>query len=427
MTAMPSMSAIPQAVITGVGVVSPIGIGKQAFWQSLMQGHSGVTLIDVLDLGSLPVQFGGQVDGFEPKNFVKPRKAMKIMCRETELGFAACGLAVEDAQLDTEQIDSNRFGIIFGSEMLYGPAVELRDVFASSSAGSGEFDIRAFGSRFTTDMFPLWMLKFLPNMPACHVGIAHQAFGPNNTVVQGEASSLLALIEAVSVIERGWADVMITGGTGSRLQPTNIVHLNDTSWSHRGEDPSAACRPFDVDRDGMVNGEGSGALILESETHAKARGASILARVTGTASAYGNPDSSEHFISAIQRSIDLAIQRANLTVDDLDHVNAHGLSCLEHDRVEAEAIQASLGDVPVTAPKSFFGNLGAGGGTVELAASILALQERSVPYTLNHAQTDAGCPIQVIQGQAKSVTQPAVVAMNQSQTGQAAAVVIVRG
>jgi 3-oxoacyl-[acyl-carrier-protein] synthase II len=393
----------------------------------LMRGASGVTRIDIVDLGSLPIQFGGQVGEFDPKKFVQPRKAMKLMCREIEMGFAACGLAVEDARLDTEQIDSDRFGIIFGSEMLYGPARELREVFANSVTAGGEFDIRRFGARFTTDMFPLWMLKYLPNMPACHAGIAHQAYGPNNTVVQGEASSLLALIEAVSVIERGWADVMIAGGTGSRLQPTNLVHLDDRLWSHHGEDPAAACRPFDVDRDGMVNGEGSGAFILESELHAQARGASILARVAGSASVYGNPESSEHLITAIRRSMDLAMQRAQIRVGDVDHVNAHGLSSLEHDRLEAQAIQASLGEVPVTAPKSFFGNLGAGGGSVELAASVLAFQERLVPRTLNHAQTDACCPINVIRGEAKPVTQPTVVALNQSQTGQAAAVVIVGG
>ena len=196
------MSAVSQVVITGVGVVSPIGIGRDSFWQSLMQGDSGVKPIDCVDLGSLPVQFGGQVDGFEPKKLVKPRKALKLMCREIEMGVAACGLAVDDAQLDPKQLDSDRFGIIFGSEMLYGPTEELTEVFSNSIGSGSGFDIRAFGTRFTSDMFPLWMLKYLPNMPACHVGIAHQAFGPNNTIVEGEASSLLALIEAVSVIER---------------------------------------------------------------------------------------------------------------------------------------------------------------------------------------------------------------------------------
>ena len=420
------MSVIPQAVITGIGVVSPIGIGRQAFWQSLMHGESGVAPIQDLDLGTLSVQFGGQVDGFEPKEFVKPRKVLKLMCRDVAMGFSACGMAVEDAGLDSEQVDSDRFGVILGSEMLYGAPVELRDVFANSVSERGQFELKRFGTRFTADMFPLWMLKYLPNMPACHVGIAHQAFGPNNTIVQGEASSLLALIEATSVIQRDWADVVITGGTGSRLKVASMVHLQDAEWSHRSDDPAAASRPFDADRDGMVNGEGSGALILESEKHARARGAAILARVTGTASTFGDVHSKARFVNAVQRSIDLAMQRAGVTRHEVDHVNANGLSTVNHDRIEAGAIHASLGNVPVTAPKSFFGNLGAGSGAVELMASLLAFTEGVVPHTLNHQRTDTDCPIQVIQGQAKPVTQSAAVVLNQSQTGQAAAVVISR-
>ena len=176
----------------------------------------------------------------------------------------------------------------------------------------------------------------------------------------------------------------------------------------------------------MVNGEGSGAFVLETESHARARGAPILARIIGSARTYGDPGCDERFGSAIRRSIDLAVQAANLSVGDVDHVNANGLSTLAHDPLEAQAIHASLADVPVTAPKSFFGNLGAGGGAVELAASVLACQTGSVPHTLNHRQTDSSCPVRVIGEQAKPMTQPAVVAINQSQTGQATAAVIVR-
>lgn len=423
MTALPSMSAAPQVVITGVGVVSPIGIGREAFWQSLQEGRSGVVTIGASDLGSLPVQFGGKVCGFEGKKYVKPRKAMKLMCRDIEMGFASCRLAVEDSQLDTEQVDSDRFGIIHGSEMLYGPSVELRDVFASSSA-DGQFDIRSFGKHFSSDMFPLWMLKYLPNMAACHVGISQQAYGPNNTVVQGEASSLLAMIEAVSVIQRGWADVMITGGTGSRLMPTSMVHLDVTDWSHRSDAPETACRPFDAERDGLVNGEGGAAFVLEAESHAKARGANILARVGGTASAFGKPDSNDRFTAAIQRTIDDAIRRSGVTASDVDHVNANGLGTVRDDHLEAVAINASLNDAPVTALKSYFGHLGAGCGAVELAASVLAFSNGTVPPTLNHSQTDRNCPIQVIHGEAKSVTKSVAIALNQSRSGQTAAVAI---
>ncbi len=420
------MSSAPQAVITGVGVISPIGQGREAFWQALLSGQNGIRQVTTVDLGNLPVKFGGQIENFDAKEHIKPRKAIKLMCRDVELGFAAATMACEDAGLDSDQVDSDRFGIIFGSEMLYGSPLEMRDLFHNSVAENG-FDIRKFGGRILADLFPLWMLKYLPNMAACHVGIAHQAYGPNNTIVQGEASSLLALIEAVSVIERGWADVMITGGTGNRLKPMSLVHLSDQLWSHRNDDPAAASRPFDAERDGMVNGEGSGAFVVESEAHAQARGATILARVAGYGSAFDPRSFGEPFLGlGIRRSMERALRTADCTSEDIDHINAHGLSSVADDPVEAQAIQAVAADVPVTAPKSFFGNLGAGSGAVEMAASVLALAKGDVPYTRNYEHPDPACPVNVIHRRTKPVEKPIALMLNQSQTGQAVAVAIAR-
>jgi 3-oxoacyl-[acyl-carrier-protein] synthase II len=387
------MPAARKAVITGVGVASPIGLGRDAFWQALLSGQSGVAAVTIVDLGTLPVKFGAEVADFSPQKYVKPRKALKLMCREIELGFASATLAVEDAELATDQVDSERFGIVFGSEMFYGSTLELRELFHNSVNEKG-FDIRQFGGRLYSDMFPLWLLKYLPNMAACHVGIAHQAHGANNTIVQGEASSLLAFSEAVSVIERGWADVMIAGGTGSRLKPMSLVHLSDRQWSHRDHDPAAASRPFDAGRDGMVNGEGSAAFVIESEAHATARGARILARVAGYGNSFDSRLLGQPFSGlGIRRSIEWAMRGADCVTDDIDHINAHGLSTVVDDPVEAQAIQAVAADVPVTALKSFFGNLGAGGGAVELAASVLAFEHGVVPFTRNYETPDPKCPV----------------------------------
>ena len=419
------MSAARKAVITGVGVASPIGLGRDAFWQALLSGHSGVAPVTV-DLGTLPVTFGGEVEDFVPQKYVKPRKALKLMCRDIELGFASATLAVADAQLETDQVDPERFGVIYGSEMLYGSPLEMRELFNNSVTEEG-FDMRRFGARLLSDMFPLWMLKYLPNMAACHVGIAYQAHGANNTIVQGEASSLLAIWEAVSVIERNWADVMIAGGTGSRLKPMSLVHLSDRQWSHRAHDPAAASRPFDADRDGMVNGEGSGAFVIESEAHATARGARILARVVGYGSAFDARALGQPFAGVgIRRSIEWAMRAADCSIGDIDHINAHGLSTVVDDPVEAQAIQAVAADVPVTAPKSFFGNLGAGGGAVELAASVLAFEHGVVPFTRNYETPDPECPVNVIHERTKPMEKPVALALNQSQTGQAVAVAIAR-
>lgn len=419
------MPAARKAVITGVGVVSPIGLGRDAFWQALLSGQSGVVPVTI-DLGTVPVKIGGEVKNFAPQKYVKPRKALKLMCRDIELGFAAATLAVEDAGLATDQVDSERFGIIYGSEMLYGSPLEMCELFNNSRNEKG-FDIRQFGGRMLSDMFPLWMLKYLPNMAACHVGIAHQAYGPNNTIVQGEASSLLAFSEAVSVIERGWADVMIAGGTGSRLKLMSLVHLSERQWSKRDHDPAAASRPFDADRDGMVNGEGSGAFVIESEAHAMGRGVRILARVVGYGNAFDPRSLGQPFEGlGIRRSIEWAIRGADCSIDDIDHINAHGLSTVVDDPVEAQAIQAVAADVPVTALKSFFGNLGSGGGAVELAASVLAFDHGVVPFTRNYETPDPECPVNVIYKSTKPVEKPVALVLNQSQTGQAVAVSIAR-
>jgi 3-oxoacyl-[acyl-carrier-protein] synthase II len=276
-------------------------------------------------------------------------------------------------------------------------------------------------------MFPLWMLKYLPNMAACHVGISHQACGPNNTIVQGEASSLLAVSEAASVIRRGWADVMISGGCGCRLRPSYIVYLDHSQCSRRDDDPAGASRPFDVDRDGYVRGEGSGALVLETRAHAEARGATILGCITGHGQNFEIREDRKMFAgSAIRLAVGNALQSAQLDAAALDHVNAHGMGSIIDDIVEARAVRELLGDVPVFAPKSYFGNLGAGSGIVEMIASLLGMNAGSIPPTLNFQRSDPECPVQVIHGEARPTQHNAFLALNFSSTGQAAAVVVTR-
>jgi 3-oxoacyl-[acyl-carrier-protein] synthase II len=274
-------------------------------------------------------------------------------------------------------------------------------------------------------MYPLWMLKFLPNMTACHIGISHDARGPNNTICQGEASSLLAMIEAMWIVERGQADVMIAGGSGSRLSMAPMMFRTTRNVSHRNDDPAGASRPFDSERDGMVNGEGGAAFVMESEGHARARGATILAKVSGWGSSVGPPsDGTALNGDAINRSIRSAVERAGKTIDQVGHVNAHATGTREGDPVEAQAIRNCLGSVPVTAPKSYFGNLGAGGGAVELAASVLALMHGQVPPTLNYQHPDPACPVAVVHSQSTAVTQPTALVLSQSGTGQAAALLL---
>ena len=418
------MTPTREIVITGVGVVSPIGIGSEAFWRSLVEGRSGVRPVTQFDTASLPAPFGGEVADFDPKQRVRPRKSLKVMCRDIQLAFAAADLASADAGFGAQRPDPERLGVVFGAELMPCEPPELAGAYRKCMV-DGAFDFGLWGKAAMAEMYPLWMLKYLPNMPACHIGIAQDARGPNSSLTLGEVSSLAALEEAIRVLQRGHADVMIAGGAGSRIHPTILVRSEVLQVSHRAADPAAASRPFDADRDGLVNGEGAGVFILETREHAEARAARIRARVlgfSGTFEPHGNGRPCEG--TGISSAITLALRNAGLGPREVGHVNAHGMSTTDDDRIEARAIRRTLGDVPVTAPKSFFGYLGAGGGAVEMAASVLAFEHGLVPPTLNYDRPDPECPVNVISGRPLPVDKPTALVLNHAQTGQATAVVL---
>ena len=275
------------------------------------------------------------------------------------------------------------------------------------------------------EMYPLWMLKYLPNMPACHIGIRYDARGPNNTIAEGDVSSLLALAEAADVIRRDLADVMIVGGTGSRINTTDYMWHAGARLARNGvDDPSSICRPFDARRSGLVYGEGAAKIVLESRDHAERRGVRPLARVAAASSRCESvAESLMPTGKAIRRAIQAAMSAAGAESFHIGHVNAHGNSTREDDAVEAQAIRDTLGDVPVTAPKSFFGNLGHGSGMVELVISVLAMRHGVVPPTLNYETPDPECPVNVVTDLTPT-DRPAFIALNHNTTGQAAAVVI---
>jgi len=411
-------------VITGMGIVSPLGIGKAPFWAALCQGRSGIRRLDLFDEPDLPAPFGGEVADFDPKQYVRPRKSLKVMSREIQLGFAAADLALVDAGLRQRPVDPERLGVIFGSDLPLCELPELAPAFRGCMA-DGKFDFSRWGSAAMSELFPLWMLKYLPNMPACHIGIAQDARGPNNSITLGDVSTLSAIAEAVRVLQRGQADALIVGGVGSQIHPALWVRSRVRGLSRRSDDPGAAARPFDALRDGLVVGEGAGAFIMETRRGALARGAPILARVLGYASAF-EPTHSGRLPqgAAIRRAIAGALAGAGLAPADIGHVNAHGISAVADDRTEAQAIRDVLGDVPVTALKSYFGHLGAAAGALETAASALAIEHRSVPPTLNYEHPDPQCPINVIRGQPRRLDHSTALILSHSRYGQAVAVVL---
>jgi 3-oxoacyl-[acyl-carrier-protein] synthase II len=417
------MAADRDIVVTGLGIVSPIGIGKDPFWSALCAGRSGIQRL-AFDDPSLPPPIGGVVDDFDPKQYVRPRKSLKVMSRDIQLGFAAADLAYVDAGLRATPPDPERLGVILGADMIPCELDEMVGVYQNCMV-DGRFDFNRWGSAFIADLFPLWMLKYLPNMPACHIGIAQDARGPNNTLTLGEVSTLSAVSEAARVLDRGQADAIITGGVSSRIHPMLWARSQVMGQSQGGSDPATALRPFDAQRDGTVYGEGSASVIVETRPHAQARGATVLARVLGCAGAcepraHGQPRQG----TALRRAISNALQSAGLDAAEIGFVVAHGAGTVDGDRLEAQAIRDTLGDVPVTAAKSCYGHLGAGAGSLEMALCVLALQHGLVPPTLNYEHPDPQCPINVVHGRPLPLGRPTALVLGHSAHGQAVAVVL---
>jgi len=416
-----------EVVITGLGVVCPLGVGYEAFWSALEAGKSGIDWLSETRDTELPFRHAARIKDFDAKQFVQPRKTIKVMCLEIQAAYAAAALAMQHARLAKGDIEPERLGVILGSEMLYGDMDELEEVYRHCSP-AGRFQPELWGTYAFKDLFPLWMLKYLPNMAACHISIAHDARGPNNSIVEGGASSLLAIGEAASVIERGHADAMLAGGSGSCA---SFSCLPFRGWEHLSKwqgEPAGASRPFDARRSGAVIGEGAGVMLLETRERAERRGANIMARIAGYSSRFEPPGApwKERTGSAIAQSIQATLAMAGLTAGDIGHVNAHGESSIQQDQQEARAIREALGNVPVTALKSYFGDMSAGSGAVELIGSVLAMVHGRVPPTLNYEQPDSACPVNVVHGGMQPTTKPTALALNQSLTGQAAAVAIMR-
>jgi 3-oxoacyl-[acyl-carrier-protein] synthase II len=414
------MSLEIPVVITGIGVISPLGLSPDSYWDALLQGKSGVREREEFAGLRQPFRIAAPVADFEPKKYVRPRKALKVMCRPIQFGFAASTMAVQDAGIEG-QIDPDRLCTVFGTEAFYADPHEVARVFRKCIVNRC-YDHDRWGEYAMREIEPLWMLKYLPNMVASHISIACDARGPSNTICQAEASSLLAIIEATDLIQRGVADAVVAGGTGSMMSTTGMIYRGLKKLSMRVDDPPAASRPFDVGRDGMVVGEGSGAFVLEREDFALARGARPLARVLDFCRSFHPPG--QGFGEAVYRNLVEVLQRSGLQAEEVGHVNAHGFSTIEDDVHEARGIHQALGDVPVIAPKSSFGNLGPGTGSVELAASVKAFQKGLLPASLNVDQLDERCPINLVTSPGVSAEKQTAVKLNFTEAGQIASLMI---
>lgn len=430
-----------RVVITGVGLITPLGNNKDAFWQNLSNGRSGVAAITSLPRDALPVDFAaearnftGHVDDFGPlegEQKKQVRKGLKVMCRECQMGVAAAQLALVDAGLGLGKCDPDRTGVVYGSDYMITQPDEFSAGIVDCLDDSRGFHFSRWATQGMSKMNPLWLLKYLPNMPASHIAIYNDLRGPNNSITQREASGNLALGEAFRVIMRGHADAMVAGATGTRVHPMKAVHAAlGEKLAESGGDPTTAARPFDLHRGGMVLGEGAGAVILESLASAEKRGATIYGEVLGSgSSAVSGRDLTAQIGQALANSMRAAIRDSRVAPRQVGHIHAHGLGTRRCDVEESNAVRAVFGDqadrVPVTAAKSFFGNLGAGSGVVELVASLLSLGHRQLFPVLNYKTPDPDCRLNVI---AVPSTDPGESCLNLSVTpqGQASCLLVRR-
>ena len=365
-----SQPGTEEVVITGIGLVSPIGIGVDAFQKSIADGQCGFRKTEYYEYLGVPGGIGGEVSDFTESTARKQhlkavRKQIKVMCREIQLGVASALQAMTNAGLEKGTVAPERIGVDFGANLMSSPPEVLMDAAVASSTDAEEFDFDRWGvngdGRFR-GMEPLWLLRFLPNMPGCHIGIAIDARGPNNSLTLDEASGGLVLAEAANIIQRGRADVMVTGTTGTRIHPVKVGQHE--KWDIIADGPAdERCKPFDRKRNGEVLSEGSCTLILESRSHAESRGAKIYGTLLSTAATcVAATDGQPNEQQAVEQAAKIAVERAGLNVADLGHINACASGHPIRDAFEARALASltSGGNVPVTALKSYLGSSGCG-------------------------------------------------------------------
>jgi 3-oxoacyl-[acyl-carrier-protein] synthase II len=370
-----------RVVVTGIGVLTPIGNNLQEYWEGLVSGQSGAAPITLFDATNFKTQFACEVKNFNPTDFLDRKEARKLD-RFCQFAMVVANEAFKDSGLDVEKIDSDRAGVIWGS------GIGGMNTFYNESVN--------FGTGNGTPRFnPFFIPKLISDIPAGHISIKYGFRGPNFTTVSACASSTNALIDAFNYIKWNKADIFIAGGSEACVYEPGIGGFNAMmALSTRNDDPKTASRPFDKDRDGFVMGEGAGAIVLEEYEHAKKRGATIYAEVAG-----GGLTADAHHITAphpeglgASNVMRLAIEDANAKISDIDYINVHGTSTPLGDIAETKAIKSLFGEhaynLNISATKSMTGHLLGAAGVIESIACIMAVKENTIPPTINHKTDD---------------------------------------
>ncbi len=377
-----------RVVITGLGAITPLGIGIDKFWEGQMAGRSGVSLITRFDTTNYPVKIAGEVRDFDPADFMEKKEA-KRMDRFAQYAVATAGMALKDAGLDLEKVSAERVGVIIGSGI--------------GGIETFEEQVRTLHEKGPGRVSPFFIPMMISDMASGQVSIIYGAKGPNQNTVTACATGTHSIGDSFKIIQRGDADVMICGGTEAAVSPMAVAGFSAArALSQRNEAPQEASRPFDKERDGFVIGEGAGVLILESLKHALSRGARIYAEVVG----YGSSGDAYHITDpapggeGAARAMAMALRDAQLQPSEVDYVNAHGTSTEKNDLFETLAIKRTFGEaarkLAVSSTKSMIGHLLGAAGGVEAVATTLAIYHGMIPPTINYHTPDPECDLDYV-------------------------------
>jgi 3-oxoacyl-[acyl-carrier-protein] synthase II len=439
------MSSRRRVVITGLGPITAFGVGMDPLWAAMVDGRSAIRRISRFDPSGFPCQVAAELpdDQFDVKSVVPKsyRKATKVMARDIELAVGAAAAAVKDAGLVTRAVDPDvsptippdRLGCHIGAGLIAADVDELTAALTTSRAADGSFDLKHWGREGMTNLTPLWLLKYLPNMLSCHVTIIHDCQGPSNAITCAQASAILSMGESMRVIERGAADACLSGGAEFKINPMGLLRqcfAGRLARIENGAAPEGIVRPFDPQAGGTALGEGGGILVLEAAETAASRGASIMAELAGFGATQSHcPDSVglaiEEDGEGIADAIDAALHDAKVTADQIDAIAPYGSGIPHIDRAEAAAIRRVFGprtsSIPLVTTVPNIGDCCAGAAAIPVAVAVKSLVEQKLPARLNTsgaAGLDAdACP-------ARSAALRHILVTTTSFGGQNAAVVL---
>ena len=407
-----------RVVITGMGAITPLGVSVDQYWDSLVNGVSGIGPMTLCDPSDYPSRISAEATDFDPAAYMD-RREHRRMARFSQMAVAAAGLAIEDAGLSVSERNSDRIGVVMGN--------------GNGGFPTTEDNARVLFRRGGMRMSPFFIPMILPNMAAANISRIYGVKGYTSTVITACAAGTQGIGEAAVAIQRGVADVVLGGGCEAGISQLGLGGFNVIkALSRQNEEPEKASRPFDLKRDGFVPGEGSAVLVMESLEHAESRGADILAEVVG----YGVSSDAFHAVqpdedgSGAARAMRWALQDAGIQPEELSYINAHGTSTPKNDHVETLAIKKVFGDaaydVPISSTKSMVGHVLGGAGALEAVVCVKTIRDGTIHPTINQENPDPECDLDYVPNEARKADVETVLSNSFGFGGQNACVVFRR-